>query len=56
VIIEEIAYAPFKGHPRFQQCLLGGRIVLMHDKQRQRDNEGRFLLAMSTFVTTARKP
>ena len=34
----------------------GGRIVLMHDKQRQRDNEGRFLLAMSTFVTTARKP
>ena len=26
------------------------------DEQRQRDKEGRFLLAMSTFVTTARKP
>jgi hypothetical protein len=26
------------------------------DEQRRRDEEGRFLLAMSTFVTTAPKP
>jgi hypothetical protein len=26
------------------------------DEQRQRDEEGRFLLAVSTFVTTARIP
>jgi hypothetical protein len=55
------AVLPLLLKPAIQAVLAAGSVpeADLHDwldEQRQRDQQGRFLLSMSTFVTTARRP